>query len=54
MSQELRLTTMFLAETPSALWRHQVAGPTSPAWVRALALAAGEEIEIRGRTANRS
>lgn len=54
MSQELRLTTMFPAGTPSALWRHQVAGPTSPAWVRALALAAEEETEIRGRTANRS
>lgn len=35
MLQELKLTTTFHVATPSALWRHQVAGLTSPAWVRA-------------------
>lgn len=35
ITQVLRSTTMFLVGTPSALWRLPVAGPTSPAWVRA-------------------
>lgn len=34
MLQELKLMTTFHGATPSALWRHQVAGPTSPAWGR--------------------
>lgn len=49
MFQELKLTTTFLVATPSVLWRHQVAGPTSPAWVRA---PAALQLTRRGRKKN--
>lgn len=35
MLQELKLMTTSHVATPSALWRHQAAGPTSLAWDRA-------------------
>lgn len=51
---ELRLMTTFLAGIPSASWRLQAAGQTSPAWVRAPSSGAEEEMRICGCMASRS
>lgn len=54
ITQELRLMTTFLAGIPSASWRPQAAGQTSPAWVRAPSSGAEEEMRIGGCMASRS